>query len=217
LSKKNINVVVGSIYDMMAIWRQWYRGSVNDFHYYSAKLVDGTNCEVERRTMNMPKKVCEDFSNLLWSEKVEIKLDNKKNTEKLWKVLDSKENSFRINFPQFLEKEYALGTMVTVEYKKNGKTVIDYIEGDVILPYKYTNGYINGLITVSRSTEGTNSKKKFYTLLTYHEFENGLYLKTNELYVSGNENTLGKQIDFNTICSLLILLAYCYYILLKHS
>lgn len=183
---------------MMAIWRQWYRGSVNDFHYYSAKLVDGTNCEVERRTMNMPKKVCEDFSNLLWSEKVEIKLDNKKNTEKLWKVLDSKENSFRINFPQFLEKEYALGTMATVEYKKNGKTVIDYIEGDVILPYKYTNGYINGLITVSRSTECTNSKKKFYTLLTYHEFENGLYLKTNELYVSGNENTLGKQIDFNT-------------------
>ena len=101
MSKKNINVVVGSIYDMMEIWKSWYRGSVNDFHYYNAKMVDGTTCSMERRTMNMPKKVCEDFSNLLWSEKVEIKLDNKKNTEKLWKVLDSKENAFSINFYRY--------------------------------------------------------------------------------------------------------------------
>jgi len=190
-------VVVGSIYDMMAIWKQWYRGNVNDFHYYNAKLVDGSECQVERKTMNMPKKVCEDFSNLLWSEKVEIKLDNKKNTEKLWKILDSKENQFSINFPAFIEKEYALGTMLTVEYKKNGKTIIDFIDGDIILPYKYTNSYINGIITVSRSVEGTDNKKKYYTLLTYHEYENGKYLKTNELYVSKDENILGKQISFS--------------------
>ena len=182
---------------MMAIWKQWYRGNVNDFHYYNAKLVDGSECQVERKTMNMPKKVCEDFSNLLWSEKVEIKLDNKKNTEKLWKILDSKENQFSINFPAFIEKEYALGTMLTVEYKKNGKTIIDFIDGDIILPYKYTNSYINGIITVSRSVEGTDNKKKYYTLLTYHEYENGKYLKTNELYVSKDENILGKQISFS--------------------
>lgn len=181
----------------MAVCKSWYRGNVDDFHYYNVKLADGKVCKKERRTLNMPKKVCEDFSNLEWSEKVEIKLDSKKNTEKLWKVLDSKENSFSINIPQFLEKEYALGTMVTVEYKKNDKTIIDYIDGDVILPYKYTNSYINGLITVSRSTEGTGNKKKYYTLLTYHEYEDGKYLKTNELYVSKEENTLGKQIPFS--------------------
>lgn len=197
LNKKNINVVVGTIYDMMAIWMQWYRGDVNDFHYYNAKLVDGTNCQIERRTLNMPKKVCEDFSNLLWSKRAEIKLDNKKNTEKLWKVLDSKENNFSMNFPAFLEKEYALGTMVTVEYKKNDKTIIDYIDGDIVLPYKYTNSYINGIITISRNTEGTGKNQKYYTLLTYHEYDNGNYLKTNELYVSKEENTLGKQIPFS--------------------
>lgn len=181
---------------MMSIWKQWFRGNVNDFHYYNVHKVDGTTCDMERRTMNMPKKVCEDFANLLWSEKVEIKLDSKKATERLWKVLDSKENSFSINFPQFLEKEYALGTMVTVEYKKDDKTIIDYIEGDVVLPYKYTNSYINGIITVSRSTEGTGNKQRYYTLLTYHEYTNGQYLKTSELYVSKEENSLGKQISF---------------------
>ena len=184
---------------MMAIWNQWYRGSVNDFHYYNAKLVDGSTCQMERKTLNMPKKVCEDFSNLLWSERVEIKLDKPKATENLWKVLDSKENAFSINFPEFLEKEYAFGTMATIEYKKDGKTIIDYIDGDVILPYKYTNSYIYGIITISRSVEGTGNKKKYYTLLTYHEYEDGMYMKTTELYVSKNETTLGKQIEVSNL------------------
>ena len=38
LSKKNINVQVGTMYDMMTVWKSWYRGNVNDFHYYNATL-----------------------------------------------------------------------------------------------------------------------------------------------------------------------------------
>lgn len=187
---------MGSIYDMMAIWKQWYRGNVNDFHYYNVKKVDGTTCKKERRTLNMPKKVCEDFSKLEWSENVDIKLNNKKSTEQLLNTLNSKENNFNVNFPSFLEKVYALGTGVTIEYKKDGKTIIDFIDGDVVLPYKYTNSYIYGLITVSRTIKGIGSKKKYYTVLTYHEYENNKYIKYYELYVSSSENTLGKEKDF---------------------
>ena len=93
---------------MMEVWKSWFRGNVNDFHFYNVKLSNGKTSQKERRTLNMPKKVCEDFSKLLWSEKVEIKLDNKKATKRLWEVLDSKENAFSINFPKFLEKEYSL-------------------------------------------------------------------------------------------------------------
>lgn len=199
LSKKNINVVVGDIYDFMAIWKEWYRGNVNDFHYYSVKMADGSTKQLERRTLNMPKKVCEDFSKLEWSEKVEIKLDTETKTKKLWEVLDSKENAFSINFPMFLEKEYALGTMVTVEYKKDNKTIIDYIDGDVVLPYKYTNNYINGIVTVSRSVAKQGKNKSYYTLLTYHEYIDDTYIKINELYVSKEETELGEEISFKEI------------------
>lgn len=199
LSKKGINVVVGDIYDFMSIWKEWYRGSVNDFHFYNVKMSDGKTVEKERRTLNMPKKVCEDFSKLEWSEKVEIKLDSKEATKKLLDVLDSKENSFSVNFPMFLEKEYALGTMATVEYKKNDKTLIDYIDGDIVLPYKYSNNYINGIITISRSIEKQDKAELFYNLITYYEYENGIYKTLKELYVSKDENTLGDEIDFNTI------------------
>ena len=201
LSKKGINLVVGDIYDMMAIWKSWYRGNVNDFHYFTMKMADGTTKQCERLTMNMPKKVCEDFAKLLWSEKVQIKLDKKKNTERLLEVLDSKENNFKVNFPDFLERVFALGSGVTVEYKKDDKTLIDFIDGDVVIPYKYTNSYINGLITVSRFTKGVDLKKKYYTHITYHEFTGDKYTKLNELYVSKNETTLGKEIPFNDMFS----------------
>lgn len=182
----------------MAILKEWYRGNVNDFHHYNVKMADGTVKSKERRTLNMPKKICEDLSKLEWSEKVEIKLDGEKNTKKLINVLTNKQNDLFINIPIFLEKLHALGTMVTVEYKKNDKTIIDYIDGDVVLSYKYTNSYIYGIVTVSRTIEIIDeNNKKYYTLLTYHEFEDNLYIKMHELYLSKNENTLGKEISFS--------------------
>ena len=197
LSKKGINLVVGSIYDLQEIWKSWYRGNVNDFHYYTAR-VNGKDIQCERKTMNMPKKVCEDITKLLWTEKTRIDLSNKNATKRLWEVLDSKENSFTVNFPIFLEKALAIGTGVLIEYKnEDDKTIIDYLDGSVVIPYKYTNSYINGLITISRFVEEIRKKKIYYTHITYHEYENGIYRRYNELYKSSVETELGKEDNFS--------------------
>lgn len=199
LSKRGINLVVGTIYDLQEIWKSWYRGNVNDFHYYNVH-VNGKQEQCERKTMNMPKKVCEDIAKLLYTEKTKIELSNKKATERLWEILDCKENSFSVNFPSFLEKSLAIGTGALIEYKnENDKTIIDYISGEVIIPYKYTNGYISGLITVSRFTEtGRGDKKIYYTHITYHEYKDSTYRRYNELYKSSIESELGKEIDFKS-------------------
>ena len=197
LSKKNINLIVGNMYDFMAMWEEWYKGSVDDFHYYKAQLADGTTCDCERLTMNMPKKVCEDIAKLLWTEKTQINLSTQKATKRLWEVLESKENSFTLNFPIFLEKGLAIGNGALVEYRNRDKTIIDYIDGSLVIPYKYTNSYINGMITISRFTEDTSKEKKmYYTHITYHEFDGEEYKKYNELYKSKIENELGKEVDF---------------------
>jgi len=196
LNKKGINLTVGTIYDLMEIWKQWYRGNVNDFHYYSEKI-NGIDIQCERLTMNMPKKICEDMTKLLWTEKTKIELSDAETTKKLWEVLDSKENSFTTNFPIFLEKMLMLGSGATVEFKNEfGKTIIDYIDGDVLIPYKYTNSYINGIISISRFIEETGKNKVYYTHLTYHEFLGDVYIKYNELYSSEIETELGKEIEF---------------------
>lgn len=198
LSKRNINLSVDSMYDYMQIWQEWYSGDVTDFHHYNGVLVNGTTSQFERKTMNMAKKNCEDISKLLWTEKTTIDLSNKTATKKLWQVLDSKNNDFTTNFPIFLEKGLALGNGLLVEYKNSeGETIIDYIDGNLFIPYKYTNSHIYGLITVSTETVvDDKDNKKFYHHLTYHEYEKGTYTIKNELYESDSIEDLGKQIDF---------------------
>ena len=197
LSKKGINLTVGTIYDLMAVWKSWYRGNVNDFHYYT-EVVCGKSTTCERLTMNMPKKLCEDLTKLLWTEKTQINLSNKNATKRLWEVLDSKENAFTVNLPIFIEKMLALGNGATVEYKdEKNNTIIDYIDGDVIIPYKFTNGYITGMITVSRFIEEKGKRKIYYTQITCREYTEGKYIKLNELYKSNTDTTLGKQLNFN--------------------
>lgn len=199
LRKKGINLCVGDIYDYQQIWKSWYRGNVADFHFYN-EIVNGQSIQKERLTMNMPKKNCEDISKLLWTEKTQIELDNEESTKKLWEILDSNENGFTVNFPIFLERGCAIGTGALIEYKNNeDKTIIDYITGDVIIPYKYTNSYINGIITVSRFKEESRKKKWIYTHITYHEYEDGKYTTLNELYRSESETELGREINFNSM------------------
>lgn len=205
LSKKNgINLAVGDIYDYMQIWKEWLAGDVADFHHYKVKLASGTTVNKEILTMNMPKKVCEDMAKLLWTEKTQIQLKRKKDTIKLWSILDNKVNNFTTNFPIFIEQVMGLGNGVLIEYKDNGVTTIDYVTGDLVVPYKYTNSYVYGLITVSRYSEiedaETNKEKTFYyTHITYHEHENGKYKRKHELYKSENDNELGNEINFNEI------------------
>lgn len=197
LRKKNINLVIGDIYDYQELWKSWYKGSVADFHFYK-EVVAGKEIQMERLTMNMAKKNCEDISKLLWTEKTKIELDTEQSTQKLWSILDSKENSFTVNFPIFLEKSLAIGTGALIEYVNNdGKTIIDYVLGDVIIPYKYTNSYITGIITVSRFSEKSRSKTWYYTHITYHEYNGQIYKTINELYKSDNQVELGKEINFN--------------------
>lgn len=197
LKKKKINLNISDIYDYQDLWLSWYRGSVPAFHYYK-EVVAGKEVQKERLTMNMAKKNCEDIAKLLWTEKTKIELDTPEATQRLWNILDSKENSFTVNFPIFLEKSLAIGTGALIEYtNEQGKTIIDYVLGDVIIPYKYTNGYITGLITISRFTEKARNKTWYLTQITYHDYDGNVYKTTHELYRSDNQVELGKEINFN--------------------
>ena len=191
MQKEGIFLNVSDVYKFQEEWLQWYKGYVPTFHKYKMK-VNGINKSFERKTLNLAKKFCEDMAKLLWTEKTTISLDNDEKTKALWNILDSKENSFTVNFGNFIERTLAIGTGVTVEYQdETGKILIDYIDGNMVIPYKYTNSYISGLVTVSRMNEG----KKWYSQLTIHEITDTKYIRRNKLYESENENDIGKEIS----------------------
>ena len=210
LHKKGIDIINTDYYGIINMWKSWYNGNVDDFHYYNVKIADGSTAQFERKTMSMAKKGAEDMMKLLWSNKCDIKLGNDEKTKKLWKVLDSKQNNFTIMFPQMIELAMALGTTAMTQYKDAlGRTRIEYInDACMILPYAYDNFNITGFIVFNRWQEVEGKKVFYFTHLTYHEFkpekdESGeykqVYRKYNEVYKSKNPDELGKEIDFNEV------------------
>ena len=207
LNKKGVNLIDIDYYQLIEVWKSWYKGVVDDFHFYNVKIADGTTAQMEKKTMSMAKKGAEDMMKLNWSNKCDIKLGSEEKTKKLWSILDSKQNNFTIMFPQMLEIAVALGTTGMTEYKDElGRTRIEYLnDPSNIIPYAYDNFNITGLVVFDQWQETEKNKPVYYTHLTYHEFKAEkneqdemiqIYRKYNELYKSKDQNQLGKEIPF---------------------
>jgi len=208
LSKKGVNLIDVEYYELIDVWKSWYKGVVDDFHFYTVKVADGTNVQYEKKTLSMAKKSAEDMMKLNWSNKCDIKLGDEEKTKRLWDVIDNKQNNFTIMFPQMLEMAFALGTTVMSEYKDElGRTRIEYIKDpSCIIPYAYDNFNITGFIVFDQWQEEQANKPVFYTHITYHEFKTEkdenteelkqVYRKYNELYKSKDQTQLGKEVSF---------------------
>jgi len=206
LAKKGVNIINIDYYDLIDVWNSWYKGNVEDFHFYNIKIADGSTVGVEKKTMSMAKNGCVDIQRLLWNNKCDIKLGSEKKTKKLWEILDSKQNNFTIMFPQMIEVACALGTTAMVEYKDElGNTRIEYInDASLIVPYAYDNFNITGFVTFNQWQEVEKNKPVYYTHLIYNEFKitkeddtlKRKYVKYNELYKSKSSDELGKEVEF---------------------
>lgn len=156
-------------------WLGWYKGHVKEFHDY--KIYNGKNFVGRTRSsMQMAKKVCEDWANLVLNEKVEITSPDEKFNEMLQEVLQQNDFFFRAN--QLVELTMALGTGAFVEYQdSHGDVIIDYIREEMIYPLSWDNGSITECAFVSlRMVDG---KKAYY--INIHELENNGYKVTNKL------------------------------------
>ena len=129
-------------------WLSWYSGKVKRFHRYS--IYNGKKrVPMERLSLGMPKKVCEDWANLLMNEKTNIVLENEESQEILNKHLEN--NHFWKKANELVEKYMAIGQGAFVEGVKdleynedgdittNGTPVIQFINGMKIYPISYEN------------------------------------------------------------------------------
>lgn len=89
------------------LWKSWYHGFNEDFHMYT--IYNGRNeIPMHRHTLNMAKKCCEDWADLLFNEKCTINLSDTEENAELQNVLTE------LNFWEFanraIEKSGAVGT-----------------------------------------------------------------------------------------------------------
>lgn len=114
------------------LWLQWYKGNVAKFHTY--KAYNGKKeVKCNRRTLNIPKKSCEDWANLLLNEKTDVVYGDEQDQEQLWKLLNKV--GFWVKGNEGIEKSFALGTGAFVEsFDDEGNERLQFINAKKIYP-----------------------------------------------------------------------------------
>ena len=175
-------------------WKSWYASNVKNFHNYF--IYNGKRkVNKHRYTMNMPKEISEDWSDILWSEKCEISLKDDKSQKEFDELIDTLDLYSIIN--QSIEKSGALGTEATVVSVydiienedgmyldvSDAKTRVDLVDIDWIYPLSWNNKEITEC--AFGSVEYKAGKK--YVVLSVHKIaDNGNYIIHNHLFSENN-------------------------------
>lgn len=149
----------------------WYAGIVDMFHKYYVYNGDKKILRT-RYTLNLPKKIAENFADLLLNTKTSIVLSSDNKTETLKEIL--KENDFYTKANQLIEKSFALGTGAILVHSFNGSIKIQYIQANNIIPLKFDQNTIESCAFVADSYDPYRHKSTKYVQL--HELQNDGYL-----------------------------------------
>lgn len=117
-----INEDIQKYYTDIALWEDWWRGYVPDFHNYWIKNESGNSAQVTRKQMRMAKTLCEDWANLLLNDKTRILIEcgeHETNQTQEWLTGDKDEqnggvlgeNKFWAKGNKAIEREFAQGTV----------------------------------------------------------------------------------------------------------
>ncbi len=174
-------------FEMMMVWKNIYSGSPPWKVVKRAGLQRGRSRNMS--LMNTAKLLCDEFSNKVFAEQVEITTGNDTYDDWLKDFLDRE--GFWKNIPQFLSRAFAVGGGCIKEYIGEGKVKLNYINGDFFYPSQWDNRHITGGVfgTV------TVRDKKYYTYLERHSFTDGTVTTERKLYRSDVEGLLGTEVS----------------------
>lgn len=192
--------VDASEYDRINESLKFFEGNFPDVKYRNTY---GKELSRPYRSINMMKVVSKRMASLLYNEKSRIQVgdeNNYKNANDFIQQVFS-DNEFNKNLERFLESYLALGGLVMRPYydKAQDKVKLTWAQAPSIFPLKNNTNDVSdiAIATTSRSVEG--GKTIYYTLLEFHEWENGSYQITNELYRSEESNVVGLNVPLNML------------------
>jgi len=161
-------------------WKTLYKCESRESEF---KNVNGNTRKRKMKSIRASKLICSELASLLYSEKVDVSIkDNNAYTEYVRKVL--KENNYQSQKLELLEYMFALGGSVEKVYRRDEKTIINYIVADSFIPTQWDNNSISGGLFV------TQSKKSgfIYSLIERHEYSNKTITIETKLFKSSKDS-----------------------------
>lgn len=186
-----------SFYSKIEYWSKWWEGYVSDFHRKRECMIDGTPKWRTLYSMNMAKKVCEDWASYLLNEDTRIEVvDAPESQAFVDSVLRS--INFEVEANRLVEKANYSGTGAFVLkidnlYMQNGEVITsdgiircDYLSAKRIIPISKQYGRITEAAFCSVRTE----RGKTFVYVETHMKEESGYVITNRKYQVGDSGKL---------------------------
>lgn len=205
LKNKGYNTVTTDYYNYIELWENWWKNNV-EFHKYH----DQTGKERKMFSLGMAKRIAEDWSSILFTERDEITTEasTDKQTELNNEYLNKQLKVLKIykDLPTAIEKAMAMGTAgATMRVKhakvdKQGRLYADertkldiiYLEASQIVPLRVEHGEIIDIAFVSENT--VKGKKEYYVEI--HQLKYNENLKKEIYEISNNYlNENGEEIQ----------------------
>lgn len=176
-----------------------------DFNYYADRYparhyldVNGIRRKRTYNTLNVTKRAARRVASIVFNEQCEISFEDKKIGDYLSQVLA--DNDFNNQFEMNLEKGVVAGGFAMKPYvDQNGKIKISWIRANQFYPLQSNTNSISEAAIASRKTVVENSENVYYTLLEFHQWKDGNYVITNELYRSTQPDVIGIQVNLADI------------------
>ncbi|MCB8509132.1 phage portal protein, partial [Enterococcus faecalis] len=171
-----------------------YKNIYKDVHYIDS---DGYEQKRPFHSLNVSKVVARKLSKLVFNDGCNISLDDEEANKFLQSVFA--ENKFRKNFGEELEAGYAIGGLALRPYvdANTRKIKIAFCRADTFFPLQSNTNDISEAVIVNLTQQAEGQKIIYYTLLEFHEWENGKYVIRNELYRSEYQEQVGVRIPLD--------------------
>ena len=179
-------------------WQSWYRGKVKGFHNY--RIYNGTRyLELERKSLQMAKQVCETWANLLMNERCDIILPDKEkkvldeiyhNTNFWLKINDGVEKAFALGLGALVMnvKDIEVGVNTGILKTDNSYISIDFVNETKMHPITIQDKEITECAFVSKNSDSTS--------IVVHVLQEGTYKIHN--YLLDSQDQVTKNYVFDT-------------------
>ena len=190
-------------YDRIRKAKQYYQDNLPKVEYW-------TTVGKQKRdlnSLNVLKSASNALASLMFNERCSIKV----NDAALQNLLDEifKENDYYLDQETHLETWIALGSGVIRPYVENDKIKLSWANATEVYPLEANTTKVDQIAISRRLQKIENNNAVYYTLLEFHQWGNWTtdeqgrkyrpYIITNELYRSGDPNTIGEQVPLDYV------------------
>lgn len=183
--------------------KRYYQDNLPKVKYWTTKGEQ----KRDLNSLNVLKSASQALASLMFNERCSIRV----NDAALQKLLDEifKENDYYLDQETHLETWIALGSGVIRPYVENDKIKLSWANATEVYPLEANTIKVDQIAISRRLQKIENNNAVYYTLLEFHQWGNWTtdeqgrkyrpYIITNELYRSGDPNTIGEQVPLDYV------------------